>query len=229
MTTDRTAPAMLTVGVVLAGGLSRRMEGAEKSFLELAGKPLVVHVRDRLAPQVTRVVLNANGDPGRFAELGLPVQADTIPGHAGPLAGILAGMRWTQANAPQIRFIATAATDTPFFPVDFVERLAGATGFDEDTIGMATSNGHRHPVFGLWPVALADDLEAFLNSGEGGKVMLFVKRHKLVEVEFPLAGDKDDAAGDPFFNVNTPDELERARQFAAGLELRIAEGAARDA
>ena len=229
MTTDRPAPAMLTVGVILAGGLSRRMEGPEKSLLTLAGKPLIAHVLERLKPQVSRVVLNANDDPERFAELGLPVQPDTVPGNAGPLAGVLAGMRWTQENEPEIRFVASAATDTPFFPVDLVEMLAEATQLSEDTIGMAASGGHRHPVFGLWPVALTDDLEAFLNSGQGGKVMRFVERHRLVEVEFPLAGNEDDEAGDPFFNVNTPRELERAREFAAGLELRIAEGVARDA
>lgn len=205
------------LGVVLAGGLSRRMGGTEKSLMVLAGRPLVAHIRDRLAPQVDRLILNANGDPARFAGLGLPIQADTVGGNAGPLAGILAGMRWARRNAPSLRFIATAATDTPFFPLDLVARLADATHLDQDCIGLACSAGHRHPVFGLWPVALADDLEDFLTAGETGKVMRFVDRHRLVEVDFPF-----DASGgreaDPFFNVNTPEEFEIARRFAEPVE-----------
>jgi len=201
------------LGVILAGGLSRRMEGTEKSLMELAGKPLITHVRDRLAPQVARLIVNANGDAARFDFLGLPAVADTIPHHAGPLAGILAGMRWAEAQTPDLRFIATAATDTPFFPADFVARLASASGFAQDRIALATSGGYRHPVFGLWPVALANDLETFLNSGQGGKVMRFVERHRLTEVDFDLLL-ADGGPMDPFFNVNTPEEFERARRLA---------------
>lgn len=214
------------LGVVLAGGLSRRMDGPEKSLLEFSGQPLVAHICARLAPQVARLVVNANGDPARFAGLGLPVVPDTIPGHAGPLAGILAGMRWAQANTPQLQFIATAATDTPFFPSNYVAKLAEAGGMAAGTIALATSGGNRHPVFGLWPVALADDLENFLKSGEHGKVMLFVQRHHLVEVPFEVAAP---GVGDPFFNINTPEDMERAREFEKGLETWIEEGVSRDA
>lgn len=202
------------LGVILAGGLSRRMGGPEKSLMQLAGKPLIAHVRDRLAPQVARLIVNANGEGGRFAFLGLPVQADTIPGYAGPLAGILAGMRWAQHNAPSLDFIVTAATDTPFLPLDLVARLTEATQLAEDCIALAFSGGNRHPVFGLWPVALADDLEAFLRSGQGGKVMRFVARHRMIAVEFAFAA-AGKAALDPFFNVNTPEDLDMASGLLA--------------
>lgn len=214
------------LGVVLAGGLSRRMNGQEKSLLEFSGKPLISHVCARLSLQVARVIINANGDPKRFDTLELAVAADTIPGHAGPLAGILAGMRWAQRHMPELKFIATAATDTPFFPSNYVEELAEAGGMDTQTIALAASGGRRHPVFGLWPVALADDLESFMTADKGGKVMLFVERHRMAEVDFPVVASD---IGDPFFNINTPQDLERARSFEQGREIWIAEGADRDA
>lgn len=214
------------LGVVLAGGLSRRMNGEEKSLLAFSGRTLMQHVCIRLAPQVASLIVNANGDPSRFSHLELPVVPDTVPGHAGPLAGVLAGMRWAQEHMPQLEFVATAATDTPFFPSNYVEKLASASGSAADTVALATSGGKRHPVFGLWPVALADDLERFLGSGKGGKVMLFAERHRLVEVAFPVAAP---GIGDPFFNVNTPEDLERARSFEKGMEVWIEEGADRDA
>ncbi|GIL00115.1 MAG: molybdenum cofactor guanylyltransferase [Alphaproteobacteria bacterium] len=205
-----TEPPIL--GVILAGGLSRRMGGTEKSLIRLAGKPLIAHVRDRLAAQVDELVVSANGEAGRFAFLGLAVVPDTVPGHAGPLAGILAGMRRAEASRPAPRFIATAATDTPFLPANLVARLADAAG-GGDRIALARSDGKRHPVFGLWPVALADDLERFLNSGEGGKVMRFASRHRIVDVDFALR----EAGGmtiDPFFNINTPEDLALASRLA---------------
>ncbi|MEZ5870409.1 MAG: molybdenum cofactor guanylyltransferase MobA [Nitratireductor sp.] len=194
-------------GVILAGGLSRRMGGTEKSLADLAGKPLISHVRDRLMRQLNTIVLNANGDPARFAILGLPVQNDTIGGFAGPLAGILAGMRWASANVPGSRFIATVAADTPFFPATLVNTLRNQHDGSDEMIALATSQGNRHPVFGLWPVSLADALEDFLNTSDNGKVMLFVRQYALVDVDFSL----DTAGHDPFFNVNTPEELEMAR------------------
>jgi len=203
------------VGVVLAGGLSRRMDGREKAFLPLAGKPLIRHVLDRITPKVAALAINANGDPARFGEFGLPVITDTIPGYAGPLAGILAGMRWAQERHPQGTHIVTAAADTPFFPADLAERLPSAAQGDRPTIAIAISDGHRHPVFGCWPVALADDLEAFLHSGEGGKVMLFAHNYPIVDVPFvevSIGGAKID----PFFNINTPADLETARAIAEG-------------
>lgn len=215
MTTDLVSQQVL--GVILAGGRSSRMGGPEKSLMQLAGKPLIAHVHDRLAPQVARVIVNANGETGRFASLGLPVQPDTVPGFAGPLAGILAGMRWAEREAPDLRFIVTAATDTPFLPCDLVRRLAAATGLDEDAVAMSGSAGNRHPVIGLWPVAMARDLDEFLHSGEGGKVMRFVDRHHRIDVEFAMRHD-DGMEFDPFFNVNTPQDLEVANKLAMRLE-----------
>ncbi|MFZ1816177.1 MAG: molybdenum cofactor guanylyltransferase MobA [Rhizobiaceae bacterium] len=193
-------------GVILAGGLSRRMGGVEKSLLELDGKPLVVHVRDRLARQTDSMLLNANGDPARHAQLGLPVAADSVPGFAGPLAGVLAGMDHVAIHAPKCRFIVTAAADTPFFPADMVERFLKANPGDETTIVLARSGGNRHPVFAMWPVCLREPLRAFLNGSQGGKVLLFVDRYKLREVDF----DQPKGDLDPFFNINTPQDLAEA-------------------
>ncbi|MEZ5790379.1 MAG: molybdenum cofactor guanylyltransferase MobA [Nitratireductor sp.] len=202
-------------GIILAGGLSRRMGGPEKSLLELAGKPLVAHVRDRLASQTGLIVLNANGDPARFSMLNLPIQADTIAGFAGPLAGILAGMRWVRSNLPGTRYIVSVAADTPFFPDDLITQFTAHHDGSDTMIALATSSGNRHPVFGLWPVALADALEDFLVTGDNGKVMLFVRQYGLVEVDFPMSRK----GTDPFFNINTPQELALAHAMLEDAEI----------
>lgn len=193
-------------GIVLAGGKARRMGGGDKVLREVAGRPMIAHAIERLRAQVGVLAINANGDPARFAALGLPVVADTVEGYAGPLAGVLAGMRWAQANAKSCRFLASVAGDTPFFPADLVVRLRGEA--DDRTIALASSGGRAHPVFGLWPLALADDLEKFLRTGETGKVLAFVDRHRRADVDFT-------ATPDPFFNVNTPEDLARADALAA--------------
>lgn len=202
--------AATPVGVLLAGGQSRRMGGGDKGLLEIAGKTMLAHVVDRLAPQVARMVVNANGDPARFAALGLPVVADTVGGFVGPLAGVLAGMRWTLAEAPGASHIVTVSTDAPFLPADLVARLAAALSAAPDMrIALAASGGELHPVIGLWPVALADDLEAALFQGLR-KVLHWTDRHGSVAVDFPFV----EARGrrlDPFFNANTPEELAEAR------------------
>lgn len=202
------------VGVLLAGGLSRRMGGGDKGMLLLAGKPMMAHVRDRLSAQVRPIVLNANGDPHRFAGLGLPVVADEIGGFAGPLAGVWAGLRWAEQNAPGARFIVTAACDTPFFPHDLVAALRTAVGDTYPAIALAASGGQVHPVFGLWPVALAGDLEAALRSGIR-KVLDWTARHATFEVSFPQTRIGGTAI-DPFFNANTPAELSEAERLLAG-------------
>ncbi|MDP2619949.1 MAG: molybdenum cofactor guanylyltransferase MobA [Hyphomicrobiales bacterium] len=199
----------LTVGVALAGGLSRRMGGGDKSLKMLGGRTMLAHTIERLEPQVGRIVLNANGDPERFAAFAPPVVADPVAGFAGPLAGVLAGFDWTVDNAPEARWIVTAATDTPFFPGDLVSRFVAAAGHHETMIALAKSGGNLHPVFGLWPVALADDLRQWLTQGENRKVLAWVDRHEMVEVEFPgfsVAGE----LLDPFFNANTPDDMKVA-------------------
>jgi molybdopterin-guanine dinucleotide biosynthesis protein A len=209
-------------GVILAGGQSRRMGGGDKGLLELAGRPMLAHVAARLAPQVGTLVINANGDPARFARLGLPVVADTIPDFAGPLAGVLAGMRWARANTPAARFIATAAGDAPLLPTDLVSRCLAALGDRPGGVALAQSGGELHPVIGLWPVALADDLEAQLRAGVR-KVLAWTDRHGTVPVPFGFV-EVGRAAIDPFFNANTPQELDALR--AALAAAAAASGAA---
>ncbi len=209
------------VGVLLAGGQSRRMfaDGpghGDKGLLEIGGKPMLAHVIARIAPQVGALVINVNGDPARFASFGLPHVVDTIGGHVGPLAGVLAGMRWAAKNQPQAALIATVSTDAPFIPEDLVARLAVArkVAGGGNFIALARSEGHLHPVIGLWPVSLADDLEAALQGGVR-KVLAWTDRHGTLGVNFaPL-----EVAGetvDPFFNANTPEELAEARRLLAG-------------
>ena len=200
---------MSTAGVILAGGLARRMGGGDKALLQLAGKPLLQHVIDRLRPQVAEIVLNANGDPARFARFGLPVVPDTVEGFAGPLAGVLAGMRWAAARGHS--HVASAAGDTPFFPTDLVARLQAAKGAEPISMA-ATEDPERgmseHPTFALWPVELADDLERALTTSTMRKVIVWTSRHGCARAVFE--------GHLPFFNVNTPDDLAEAERIAAG-------------
>lgn len=203
-------------GIILAGGQARRMGGGDKALKPIAGRPMLDRVIDRLRPQVGTLALNANGDPHRFSAYGLPVVADSIAGFAGPLAGVLAGMDWALAHAPTARSVVTVAGDTPFFPEDLVERFLDATGDDEETIALASSGGKTHPVFGLWPVALADDLRAFLAAGETRKVLAWVDRHRRIDVAF----DETQVGAlrfDPFFNINRPEDVEEAEKIAVAL------------
>jgi len=200
------------IGVLLAGGLARRMGGGDKCLLELAGRPLLSHAIDRLGPQTDTLVLNANGDPARFAAFGLDVAPDPIVGYAGPLAGVLAGMEWARRNRPSARWIATAASDTPFFPRDYVARLLEAAQPRHLAIAMASSGGREHPVFSLWPVALIGDLRSGLESGTR-KILDWTGRHTTLTVKFDMI-DGPDREIDPFFNANTPEDLERAARIA---------------
>jgi molybdopterin-guanine dinucleotide biosynthesis protein A len=202
-------------GMILAGGLARRMGGGDKPLVAIGGRAMLERVIERLAPQVGRLAINANGDPGRFAAYRLPVIADTIGGFAGPLAGILAGLRWARAHGGGARFLISVAGDTPFFPADLVERLSAPAGDDDDTIAIAASAGGAHPVFGRWPLALADELEAFLTSGAGGKILAFVERFRRIDVHFDDVRLTTGQVIDPFFNVNTPEEALRAEEIAA--------------
>ncbi len=199
---------MKIAGVLLAGGQSQRMGGGDKCLRMLGGKAILGHVIERAQPQVDALVLNANGDARRFAPFGLPVIADSVTGFAGPLAGVLAGLDWAAQYLPDAELVASFATDAPFFPRDLVRRLAVAMeegGFD---LACAESNGQVHPVFGLWPVSLRDDLRQALTGGLR-KVDQWTARFKLVEVEF-LAEPID-----PFFNANRPDDLAEAERLVA--------------
>ncbi|WP_424985326.1 molybdenum cofactor guanylyltransferase MobA [Microbulbifer sp. S227A] len=201
------------LGVILAGGRATRMGGGDKGVLPLGGQTLLSRVIDRLSPQVAGLALNANGDPARFEACGLPVLADSIEGFAGPLAGVLAGLDWAAAQGAEA--IVTAAADTPFFPTDLVARLQETgQGMAAPLVLAATPDARRgqvrHPTFGLWPVSLRDDLRAALNDGLR-KVVLWTERHGGREAVFPVADI------DPFFNVNTPDDLARAEQMLGVL------------
>ena len=198
-------PGHAVLGVLLAGGLARRMGGGDKSLRRLGDRTILEHVIERARPQVAALLLNANGDPARFARFGLPVAADVVEGFAGPLAGVLTGMEWARAHRPECAWIATMATDTPFFPRDLVARMFQAVqGAD---LACASSNGRASPVFGLWPVRLADELRrAMLDEGIR-KVDLWTARYKLAVAEFSTA------PFDPFFNANRPEDLAEAERL----------------
>ena len=200
-----------SVGILLAGGKSSRMGGGDKCLLPLAGRPILGHVIERLKPQIAELIISANGDPARFSAFGLPVVVDRLGFYAGPLAGILVGLEWARTNRPQSRFAITAASDTPFLPADLVDRLCSASGEGEPNLAVARSADGMHPVFGLWPVTLAPDLEASLISGER-KVSDWVRQHQATEVMFP----PQQIGGriiDPFFNINRADDLAAAEAF----------------
>jgi molybdenum cofactor guanylyltransferase len=180
------------------------MGGGDKSLRPLAGQPLLDHVIDRLRPQVQALVLNANGDPARFARFGLPVIPDSIPDFAGPLAGILAGLDWTAENRLDCSFVVSAATDAPFLPDDLVCRLVGEMQAAGAELACAASGGQPHPVIGLWPVRLRDALREALVEEGIRKVDQWTARYRLATVSFP------DRPVDPFFNANRPEDLEQA-------------------
>ena len=195
---------MRLVGLLLAGGLSRRMGGGDKSLRLLAGRPLLRHVIDRLGPQVDALVLNANGDPARFARFGLPVVPDSIPDFAGPLAGVLAGLDWAAANRPNCAYVVSVATDAPFLPKDLVNRLVGGLQAEGAELACAASAAQPHPVIGLWPVRLRDALRQALNADGVRKVDQWTAGYRLATVPFA------DRPVDPFFNANRPEDLDRA-------------------
>ena len=212
MPPDSGRRATHAVGLLLAGGLSRRMGGGDKCLRPLAGKPILSHIVERMRPQVSRLVLNANGDPARFADFGLPVVADSVAGFAGPLAGILAGLDWAAANAPGIAMVISVPSDAPFLPRDLAECLVAAARAEAADIVLAASGGQQHPVVGLWPVELRQDLRRCLVEEDIRKVDVFTQRYRTAEVDFPIEPI------DPFFNANRPEDLAEAEaQIAAGI------------
>jgi molybdenum cofactor guanylyltransferase len=200
-------PAIL--GVVLAGGLARRMGGGDKARIRIGGKTILERVLARLEPQCTRIILNANGDPARFADTGLPVVSDSVPDFAGPLAGILAGLDWAAAHAPEVADIVTAPGDCPFLPDDLVARLAAARQSAGVPLACARSGDWRHPVLGLWPVALRDNLRKALIEEKLHKIEAWTARHGIAIADWPATPI------DPFFNVNTPQDAAEAERLAA--------------
>lgn len=195
-----------TLGVILAGGLARRMGGGDKPLRALGGRPLLTHVLDRLRPQVAALLLNANGDPARFARWGLPVVADGLPDYPGPLAGILAALDWAAEHRPDLAWIASVPGDSPFIPADLVARLHAARAAGSVPLACARSGGWAHPPVGLWPVTLRAELRAALEGGER-KIDRWTARFGCAEAEWPAT------PFDPFFNANTPEELASAESL----------------
>lgn len=198
-------------GVILAGGLARRMGDVatgDKAMLQLGGKPILEHVISRLRPQVDHVVINANGPSQRFARFDLPVVPDPVAGFAGPLAGILAGLEWACETEPKAKWLVSVACDTPFFPENLVTRMLADTVARSADMACAASGGRHHPVFGLWPVSSTDDLRQAVTVEGIRKVDVFTNRYRLAVSQF--ANEPDD----PFFNVNRPEDLERAQELA---------------
>ena len=196
-------------GLLLAGGLARRMGGGDKPMRQIAGRTILERVIARLQPQCAGLVLNANGDPARFAPFGLPVIPDTVADFPGPLAGILAGLDWAAANRPEIGWILSAAADCPFLPHDLVARLRSALSKERAQLAVAASGGQSHPVIGLWSVALRDELRHALVVEDVRKIDRWTARYKVATVTWPAEPI------DPFFNANTADDLAEAERFAA--------------
>jgi len=203
---------MSVVGVLLAGGLSRRMGGGDKNQLSLGQHPILDHVIDRVKPQVNTLILNANGDPERFAGYDLPVVADVIDGYAGPLAGILTGMEWAETHVPDAQWLASFPTDAPFLPRDLVTKLIAATAAEDADMACAMSQDRTHPPIAVWPMSLAVELRQAMVDEDMRKIDRWTARYKIVHVPF------DDPDMDPFFNINRAENLEDAERYLAGLK-----------
>jgi len=195
-------------GVLLAGGLARRMGGGDKPMRQIGGRTILERVIARLKPQCDGLILNANGDPARFASFGLPVIPDRVENFPGPLAGILAGLDWAAAHAPDIEWVASAPGDCPFLPHDLVSRLHEARQKAGTPLACARSGDWRHPVVALWRVALRDDLRHALIEESLHKIEVWTARHGVAIAEWPTTPI------DPFFNVNTPEDAAEAERLA---------------
>lgn len=207
-----THPYPPTFGLVLAGGLARRMGGGDKARIELGGVTILDRVLATLSAQCTGIIINANGDPARFADTGLEVVPDNVEGHPGPLAGILAGLDWLSRQHNGVEWILSVPGDCPFLPDDLVERLHTARRKMGAGVPLACarSGEWRHPVVGLWPLALREDLRKALVQEDLRKIEVWTARHGVAIADWPVEPI------DPFFNVNTPDDAARAAQIVAG-------------
>lgn len=205
-----------TLGLVLAGGLARRMGGGDKARLAVGGLSILDRVLGTLRGQCIDIVVNANGNPARFADTGLPVVGDSIAGFVGPLAGILAGLDWMAEHRPEIAWLASVPGDCPFLPDDLVARLHAARIAENKPLACAKSGEWRHPVVGLWPVALRDDLRQGLAVDGLRKIEAWTARHGVAIAGWPVT------PVDPFFNVNTPEDATQAERIAAAQPSSIA-------
>ena len=197
------------VGVILAGGLAKRMGGGDKCLLPLAGKSLLQRTIERAQPQVSQLLLNANGNSLRFARSRLPVVADANPNNLGPLAGVHAGFVWMQVNTPKLEWLMSFASDTPFFPMDIADKMLAAANNWNKKLVVATSNSRVHPVFSLWHTSLAPRIAAQLVTGEAPRLQEWINAVEPLEMNFSAEGY------DPFFNINTPQDLYAAEPLAA--------------
>ncbi|WP_410010324.1 molybdenum cofactor guanylyltransferase MobA [Phyllobacterium sp. A18/5-2] len=209
---------MRIAGIILAGGQSRRMEGKDKALLPFGDRRLIDHVLERLSRQIDIVALNSNGAPEHFADLHLPVIPDDISGFAGPLAGILAAMEWANRQPTPFSHILTVAADSPFFPDDLVRTLRRTIAETPGHIGVAASGDRLHPVFGLWPVFLRTDLRHWLSNAKNRRVVAWIEGHPHKIAEFPIVTTQSGALFDPFFNINTPQDIADARQRWTALQ-----------
>jgi molybdenum cofactor guanylyltransferase len=196
-------------GVLLAGGLARRMGGGDKPMRTILGRTILERVIARLKPQCDGLILNANGDPQRFAAFGLPVVADGVADFPGPLAGILAALDWMAAHRPEVSYVLSAAADCPFLPRDLVARLDAARELEDAELAVAASGAQTHPVIGLWSVALRDELRHALVKEDIRKIDRWTARYSLATVSWPTT------PLDPFFNANTVDDIAEAERLAA--------------
>lgn len=207
MTTEPAIPP--TIGAILAGGLARRLGGGDKTLRVVGGHTVLARLIDRLQAQVTRLIINANNDPDRFGSLGLPIVPDNLPGHFGPLAGVLAALDWASDADPAIEFVVTVAGDLPFLPRDLVRRLHTALRRDQAILACAGSAGRTHPVITLWPVSLRTELRNAVVKQSIRRVGKFTGRYRLAVEQWAIE------PVDPFFNINTPEDLvETARLIA---------------
>jgi molybdopterin-guanine dinucleotide biosynthesis protein A len=190
----------MIAGLILAGGRSSRMGGGDKALLMLGDGTILSHVIGRFAPQVSALAINTGSEAAEFPANGLPLVRDAIAGFQGPLAGIQAGLSWA-ANLPGATHLATVSVDAPFLPRDLVARLAAG---DTRLVHVARSTGRLHPTCALWPLNLLADLEAFLHERETRKVTTFVEEAGYRAVDFEAE------PFDPFFNINTPEDLAAA-------------------
>jgi len=203
---DQGAPP--TLGAILAGGLARRLGGGDKALRTVGRDTVLARLVERMAPQVARLILNANDDPLRFEDLDLPVVADGLPGHLGPLAGVLAALDWVALCEPAIEWVVTVPGDAPFLPRDLVPRLQAARDRGRATLACAASGGRTHPVVALWPVSIRDELRHAVAVDGTRKIDAFTGRYPSIAVEWPTV------PVDPFFNVNTPEDLAEADRLA---------------
>jgi molybdenum cofactor guanylyltransferase len=210
VTTDAARERDLKIpGVLLAGGLARRMGGGDKPMRRIAGRTILDRVIERLSPQCDGLIVNANGDPARFASFGLPVIADSVADFPGPLAGILAALDWAAANRPEVSLVLSAAADCPFLPRDLVARLHDTLVAENAQLAVAASDGQSHPVVGLWSVALRDELRHSLVVEDIRKIDRWTARYRLATVTWPVT------PLDPFFNANTIEDIAEADRLAA--------------